>query len=289
MNLKKLVLFLKKATFLPLRKTNNDSKTSFLKPKSELLNLGCGLTYNIHWDNYDLFPSSDSVSEIDLLKPFPFESETYSYCYCSHVIEHLHRSYVTSFLSEIFRIMRRGGIFRVVVPDLEGIVRKYLLELEKAAAGDESAIPRHEWMTIELLDQMTRSFSGGFMGRLWYSRPLKPRDLIEARVGSEASQWLCKFDQDFLEGSIPLSPDQVFNVATPTTQEEVIYRNSGEIHRWMYDRVSLSSLLAAAGFQHISVCRAEESRIPVFDSYHLDRDQSGRVRKPDSLFIEAIK
>jgi hypothetical protein len=56
----------------------------------------------------------------------------------------------------------------------------------------------------------------------------------------------------------------------------------------MYDRVSLSHLLAAVGFRQISVCAAEESRIENFAGYQLDSVE-GRVRKPDSLFMEALK
>jgi len=57
----------------------------------------------------------------------------------------------------------------------------------------------------------------------------------------------------------------------------------------MYDRFSLSRLLQITGFKNIKVCRAEESNIPEFNSYFLDIEQNGQVRKPDSLFMEAEK
>ena len=69
---------------------------------------------------------------------------------------------------------------------------------------------------------------------------------------------------------------------------EGLFRNSGEIHRWMYDRYSLSRLLTQSGFTKIRVCQANESAIPNFNTYELDVYQ-GKIRKPDSLFIEAIK
>jgi hypothetical protein len=56
----------------------------------------------------------------------------------------------------------------------------------------------------------------------------------------------------------------------------------------MYDRVSLKRLLEECGFTHVRVCTAYESRIEGFASYGLDI-VDGRVRKPDSLFMEAIK
>jgi len=257
--------------------------------KSNLINLGCGKTFHPTWDNFDLVPADALVRPLDLLKPFHFQNASYQGCYSSHVLEHMPRSYVPQFLGEMFRILRPGGVVLVVVPDLEGIVRRYLLELDAASSGDESAIPRHEWMCMELLDQMTRSFSGGFMGRLWYSRPLPARETIKERLGNEAGKWIEKFDGDFLQDATPLTPEQVFEATSLTQEEEVAFRNQGEIHRWMYDRVSLKTLLQAAGFRDVVVCRADDSRIPDFSTYRLDTDELGNVRKPDSLFMEGTR
>jgi hypothetical protein len=67
------------------------------------------------------------------------------------------------------------------------------------------------------------------------------------------------------------------------------FRLSGEVHQWMYDRLSLGRLLSSAGFSDIRVCKAAESVITDFASYGLDADAQGNVRKPDSLFMEARK
>jgi hypothetical protein len=69
---------------------------------------------------------------------------------------------------------------------------------------------------------------------------------------------------------------------------EGLFRESGEIHRWMYDRFSLERLLTQAGFVDVKVCRADMSAIPDFNSYDLDT-QCEIVRKPDSLYMEAVK
>jgi predicted SAM-dependent methyltransferase len=42
------------------------------------------------------------------------------------------------------------------------------------------------------------------------------------------------------------------------------------------------------GFIDVRVCRADESRIPDFNIYNLDVVE-GKIRKPDSLFMEGIK
>ena len=56
----------------------------------------------------------------------------------------------------------------------------------------------------------------------------------------------------------------------------------------MYDRYSLKRLLEQVGFIDVRVCRADDSRIPDFNSYGLDMID-GKIRKPDSLFMEAMK
>lgn len=67
-----------------------------------------------------------------------------------------------------------------------------------------------------------------------------------------------------------------------------MFRQDGEIHRWMYDRFSLGRKLAEVGFVEIAPCRADQSAIERFAEFDLDT-RDGRVRKPDSLFMEARK
>lgn len=70
--------------------------------------------------------------------------------------------------------------------------------------------------------------------------------------------------------------------------QEGYFRNSGEIHRVMYDSTSLARLLKEHGFKNIRRCSAFESQIPGFQSYELD-SVGKQVRKPDSLFMECSK
>lgn len=67
------------------------------------------------------------------------------------------------------------------------------------------------------------------------------------------------------------------------------FRLGGEVHYLMYDSVSLTALLEKHRFTNIKICRADKSSIPQFNSYLFDIDEFGKTRKPDSLFIEAIK
>lgn len=67
-----------------------------------------------------------------------------------------------------------------------------------------------------------------------------------------------------------------------------VFRDSGEIHRVMYDRYSLKRLLVNHGFVGITICQPTESRIPDYEQYYLDTF-ADKIRKPDSLFVEALK
>lgn len=62
---------------------------------------------------------------------------------------------------------------------------------------------------------------------------------------------------------------------------------SGELHRWMYDRLSLPQILADSGFDEILVVDERTSRIPGWDSFRLDREPDGSPYKPGSLYVEA--
>jgi SAM-dependent methyltransferase len=50
--------------------------------------------------------------------------------YCSHVLEHLALSDFRKALQNTYRMMRPGGVFRLVVPDLEYYARQYITRLE---------------------------------------------------------------------------------------------------------------------------------------------------------------
>jgi predicted SAM-dependent methyltransferase len=272
----------------------------------KLLNLGCGTVFNSAWVNVDIVSSSPEVKVCDLRKKLPYSDAEFDACYCSHVIEHLKQEEANLLLAESWRILKPKGIIRLVVPDLEAIVREYLKALEQVEAGVKEAELDYDWMMLELYDQVVRSFRGGQMAFYLDNPNIPNKDFVISRVGYEvenyeASKLVKTSLWKRLKTKNPIWIIQTLRntvakylVAIVTGSEasqaleEGLFRNSGEIHRWMYDRFSLRRLLEQAGFIDIRVCRAEESRIPDFNSYNLDI-VDGKVRKPDSLFMEAIK
>jgi SAM-dependent methyltransferase len=275
----------------------------------KLLNFGCGATFHEDWDNIDLVSFAPAVRAHDIRKNLPYVDEYFDACYSSHTIEHMKKHEAISVIDECYRILKPQGIIRIVVPDLESQVRAYLNVLDRVTAGDKSAAADYDWMIIEVLDQLIRSTSGGEMGSYLTNPQLTApdKDFIRNRIGATAqSYWQTESPQSkslaqkisskklswFVERArnslLELLVTIVGGNDAKQSLREGLFRNSGEIHRWMYDRYSLQRLLEHSGFVNIQVCHANESAIPNFNKYNLDLLE-GRVRKPDSLFMEAFK
>jgi predicted SAM-dependent methyltransferase len=248
----------------------------------DLLNLGCGASFHPAWVNVDFHPADATVLRHDLRQTLPFPDGHFAAVYHSHVLEHFPKAFAPVFLRECRRVLRPGGVLRVVVPDLENIARLYLQNLEAALAGDAKAGPRHEWMTLELLDQMTREEGGGEMAKFWSREPMPAEDFVKQRSGAEVLRFLA---------ARKARPESKRNkpAIRQTPARAAHFRESGEIHKWMYDRRSLGLLLEETGLAQARACAASESAIDQFNSYGLDLTADGGIRKPDSLFMEAIK
>lgn len=267
----------------------------------QLLNVGCGRCYHKAWTNIDLVACGPEVREYDLRRGLPYDDATFDGVYHSHVLEHLSPADAEGMLTECQRVLKPGGVMRVAVPDLEGIARTYLQTLDEAASNrSDLALANHQWMTLELIDQMTRKRGGGQMGQAMSDPQQINRDFIRDRIGHQvtgnsntrstktASQRI-KHVFAGLRKQVALAAITLIDGNTGrTAYREGRFRQSGEIHRWMYDRVSLGQLMQRIGMENPVACSASESRIDAFDSYQLDRD--GEVaRKPDSLYMESVK
>jgi len=273
-----------------------------------LLNVGCGSSFHALWTNIDVNPSVPDVQAYDLRKGLPYPSAQFDACYSSHVLEHLTEDEAQKNLDESLRVLKPQGVIRVVVPDLEAIARTYLYTLDQVEGGVVEAEPNYDWMMLEFYDQTVRSFSGGQMGHYLNKPDLTNKQFILSRIGFEAENYWAQQNSIHKKSvwnkiksknlfwfikkfRISLAKNLVTVLAGTEARhafEEGLFRNSGEIHRWMYDRFSLKRMLERSGFIDVRVCNADESRIPDFNSYNLDVID-GKVRKPDSLFMEGIK
>jgi len=89
------------------------------------LHLGCGKNYKEGWVNVDLHRTADV--RLDLREPLPFEDASCSMIYSEHFLEHIdYPEPITSLLGECCRVLKPGGVFSVVVPDIELVLRSYV-------------------------------------------------------------------------------------------------------------------------------------------------------------------
>lgn len=261
------------------------------RPVPPRLNLGCGRRRHADWTNCDLAPDGPDVIACDLRRPLPFVSASCDAVYAAHVLEHLAPGEAGRLAAEIHRVLRPGGIVRLVVPDLEGIARAYLVSLERAAAEHSpERLWEHRWMTVELLDQLVRESPGGLMRHWWSCDPVPAREFIEGRLGEEATAGIAAIAAErAAAGRTAPEPAAVFAARPPSAWKAARLAARGERHRWMYDRVSLTGLLVETGFGEVGPTDATSSRIPGFAAAGLDATSAGRPRKPDSLYVEGVR
>jgi SAM-dependent methyltransferase len=131
-----------------MRHTSQENETA-----AKRLNLGCGPDAPAGWLNVDgswnawlsnhryfrrtletlrLINSNQGakwkVQPIvhDLTKRLPFEDNSISAVYASHVFEHLYQADAQRLLGECRRVLWPGGLIRLVVPDLYSMAKSYL-------------------------------------------------------------------------------------------------------------------------------------------------------------------
>ena len=283
--------------------------------KLPYLNVGCGYQYDNRWTNLDFVSTGADVIAHNLLQGIPFENEKFEVVYHSHVLEHFTKQDAEKLIAECYRILKPKGIIRMVVPDLEQIVRQYLHWFEKGVQDltDQASAQNYDWIMLEMYDQCVRNVSGGEMAKYLFQNHIPNRDFVMSRIGWEGETLIANFLKN-KKDAIPTEKNiwqkiayyfswypyknrlkrWLFSEQLETFAEEqrlleiARFRASGQIHQWMYDRYSLERLLTEHGFQKVQVFSAFESQIPNWKNFGLDfiNDQ---IRKPESLFIEAVK
>jgi SAM-dependent methyltransferase len=99
----------------------------------------------LYTKNATRFPPN--VRHGDIVAGLPVPEASCDGVYCSHVLEHLSRDAARTAIRNTFALLRPGGRFRLVVPDLECLVRRYLEDpspdacshfMEKSMLGEKS-------------------------------------------------------------------------------------------------------------------------------------------------------
>jgi len=112
---------------------------------------GCGLSAPNEWINFDASPTlkiqkipfigkllksqlnvifPKNVLYGDIIKGLPIKDNLCDGLYCSHILEHLSLQDFKIALKNSFRYLKKGGIFRCVIPDLEYLAKNYIKSLD---------------------------------------------------------------------------------------------------------------------------------------------------------------
>src|ERR1700730_18031191 len=92
-------------------KQHADNQVS--SPSTSCLNLGCGVRFDPSWVNVDL-ADLPGVMRCDLRDGIRCPDGSFGVVYHSRLLEHVPREQTPTFLMECNRILRPGGIIRVV-------------------------------------------------------------------------------------------------------------------------------------------------------------------------------
>jgi SAM-dependent methyltransferase len=141
---------------------------------STKLNLGAGFQEAPGWINYDRsrmallarFPVtrrllghrvkwSPNTRVHDLSAGVPHADASVDVIYSSHMLEHFTRDDAVRLLAECHRVLRPGGLIRLIVPDLEVVARAYL-------EGDRTLLGNHGGL---IADAFCDGMYGGTRGR----------------------------------------------------------------------------------------------------------------------------
>lgn len=184
-----------------------------------ILNLGCGTktsskpeVINIDWSIHlrlkknpffklllPVLVSGDRLKRIkalpenilvhDLKKGIPFKTDSVDVVYHSHVLEHIDRSTVDWFLKEIKRVLKPGGIHRIVVPNLEKTCLDYLTHL-KLCENEIIERKNHDNYVAPLIELSVKKEASGTSQQPPIRRFLENIFLGDARKRGETHQWL---------------------------------------------------------------------------------------------------
>ena len=125
----------------------------------------------------------------DLSRGIPFPDASVDVVYHSHVLEHLDRDVACGFIQECARVLRPGGLIRVVVPDFERYCRSYLDHVALCEKEGEE-IGEHDSLLEPLLLMSVRREAHGTSQQRPFRRFVENRLLGDARKRGETHQWM---------------------------------------------------------------------------------------------------
>jgi predicted SAM-dependent methyltransferase len=291
--------------------------------EGRILHLGCGtdihrteVQFNypgIESTNIDLHPRMDGVRRHDVRQGLPLESGSVDLVYHKGLLSALQPDAALRLTRECHRVLKPGGILRIVTEDFANMMTAYLTAKQAAEAdpGDRVARFRYDWMRVEIFDYPSREFRGGEMIKLLRraNQELSEHQAAQfagyvvSRVGVQGKAMVASAKRPYtpppprtdLRSCIRTA---VLNCLLKGNGPEIVavgrFRvESGGNGYGYYDTCSLVNLYRDAGFDEISLVDPAVSQSPFWQNgLNLDVTREGSrhsVNRPDCLVMEGVR
>lgn len=174
------------------------------------LELGAGENGKLGWLATDLVEQQNAkgiyTSSLDVTKNFPIADGVFDYLYCEHMIEHISFEDGLNMLKECGRVLKPGGVLRIVTPSLGFLFRimssdRNQLEQNYLDWSVRTFVPNAPIVTNSFfLNNFVRAWGHVFIydhSTLVYSlKSVGFRDIVECRIGSSAHTLLCNLENE---------------------------------------------------------------------------------------------
>lgn len=268
------------------------------------LNIGCGPWFvdSPEWLNIDINPCSEKVLPLRLSDVASERSGlVFDGIYSSHLIEHLSRSEAQQHLRLCFDYLREGGCLRILTPDFDSLVERYI---KHVASGD---LGKATVEKILLLEQCVRLKKGGWFREgisnlvcndpeiAEYTYVRCGEHVIEGKSYHEKIRPIEKRTKFVLRKIRKLKKQidalMVFcsrSMLPKKYRHNLALVDAGELHKWIYSEYELTQMARSIGFTRVERRSAGFSNTFVdAELEFLEIDAAGNHRKGNStMYLE---
>lgn len=161
--------------------------------KRQYVQYGCGLSAPNAWINFDSSPTlriqkiplfgllfrqqlntvfPDNILVGDIVRGLPIENNSCDGIYCSHVLEHLSYEDFKIAIKNTYVILKTSGFFRLVMPDLEELIKNYNHRKNINAPEASIIFMKHSKLGLEksgkgFMNQLTNAFGNSRHQWMW--------------------------------------------------------------------------------------------------------------------------
>jgi predicted SAM-dependent methyltransferase len=125
-----------------------------------LLNIGAQTNRPRGWLNVDIFPTFGTVY-LDASNMSALPTASFDAVLCEHMIEHVPKRVGESICRESYRILKPGGVLRIITPDLERLCRLILApgaDEQRYLALTRGYLRRAELSDCDAVNDMFRDY-----------------------------------------------------------------------------------------------------------------------------------